>query len=99
MNELIQYVITLANDLKEVKAALLILKQTRVEKFKDTWMDGQGVIVALDISKRTLQSLRDDGLLPYSRINGKFYYKISDLEALLEANYSGNTKKRRKDGN
>ncbi|MBN1185685.1 MAG: helix-turn-helix domain-containing protein [Bacteroidales bacterium] len=93
MNELIQPLLTLMNDIREVKAYLQNLKQTRAEKFKECWIDGQDVMLALNISKRTLQSLRDKGILPYSRISGKFYYKVSDLEALLENNYSGNIKK------
>ena len=49
-------------------------------------------MLALNISQRTLQTLRDNGTLPFSRISGKFYYKVSDLEALLESNYSGKLK-------
>ena len=93
MNEIIKPLLTLMNDVKEVKAHLQNLKQTRAEKFKECWIDGQDVMLALKISKRTLQSLRDNGTLPFSRIKGKFYYKVSDLEALLENNYSGNIKK------
>ena len=63
------------------------------DKLKESWIDGQDVMLALNISKRTLQSLRDSGLLPHSRINGKFYYKVSDLEALLDSNYTTNAKK------
>ncbi len=48
----------------------------------------QDVMQTLHISKRNLQSLRDSKVLPYSRINGKFYYKVSDLENLLQSNYS-----------
>lgn len=99
MNDIIQPLLTLINDIKEVKACLQTLKQTHSEKFKESWIDGQDVILALNISKRTLQSLRDKGILPYSRINGKFYYKVSDLEVLLENNYLGNIKKSLKDGN
>lgn len=93
MNEIIQPLLTLMNDVKEVKAYLQSLKQTRAEKFKESWIDGQDVMLVLKISKRTLQSLRDNGTLPFSRIKGKFYYRVSDLDALLENNYSGNFKK------
>jgi hypothetical protein len=99
MNEIIQSLFALSNDIKEVKACLLAMKQTRAEKFKESWIDGQDVMLALNISQRTLQTLRDNGTLPYSRINGKFYYRISDLEALLENNYSGNLKKLDRYGN
>ncbi|MCY1722111.1 helix-turn-helix domain-containing protein [Prolixibacteraceae bacterium Z1-6] len=92
MTEIMQLLLELSSAIKEIKAQLLVLKQTRTEQFKQNWIEGQEVMFALKISKRTLQSLRDAGTLPYSRINGKFYYKIADLEKLLESNYSGNLK-------
>ncbi len=92
MNEIIKTLLLLLKEIKEVKALILHLKKTRTEKFTESWIDGQDVMLALYISKRTLQSLRDAGILPYSRINGKFYYKVADLEKLLESNYSRNLK-------
>ena len=83
-----QLLLELSGAIKEIKAQLLVLKQTKTEKFKQAWIDGQDVMLALKISKRTLQTLRDTGILPYSRIYGKFYYKVADLEELLESNYS-----------
>jgi len=93
MNEIMQALLNLSGDIKELKAQLQQLKKSRAEKFQDEWIDGQDVMLALNISKRTLQTLRDGNVLPFSRINGKFYYKVSDLEELLENNYSGNSKK------
>ena len=90
MMEMVQELLSLISEVKEVKAGLTLLRQTRMERFKESWVDGQDVLMALNISQRTLQSLRDNGTLYFSRINGKFYYKVADLEALLENNYSGN---------
>ncbi len=88
MNELINLILNLSQEIKNIKAILEVFQKTRLEKFKEAWIDGQEVMLALHISKRTLQSLRDSGVLPYSRINGKFYYKLSDIENILESNYS-----------
>lgn len=88
MTEVFDMLLTLAQDIKTIKAYLLNFHKSRLEQFSDEWIDGQVVMQTLHISKRTLQSLRDSGVLPYSRINGKFYYKVSDMEALLESNYS-----------
>lgn len=41
----------------------------------------------LNISNRTLQTYRNKGLLPYILLSGKFLYKKSDVEKLLEKNY------------
>ena len=93
MKEIIQLILELSGEIKEIKAQALVIKQTKADKFKQTWFDGQDVMLALKISKRTLQKLRDNETLPYSRINGKFYYKVTDLDKLLESNYSQTSKK------
>lgn len=51
---------------------------------KAGWLDNQDVILLLDISPRTLQSYRDRGVLPYSQVGHKCYYKLSDVKQLLE---------------
>lgn len=54
---------------------------------KEEWMDGKAVMRALNISKRTLQTIRDTGRLIPSRILKKYYYKVSDIKQLLSDNY------------
>ena len=46
-------------------------------------MDAQEVCLALNISKRTLQSYREYGIIPCSFIGGKYMYKESDLVRVL----------------
>ena len=43
------------------------------------WMDNQEVCRQLNISPRTLQTLRDNGTLAYSQINHKVFYKPEDV--------------------
>jgi hypothetical protein len=38
----------------------------------------------LKCSKRTLATYRDEGLLLYSKIRGKIYYKLSDVLDMLD---------------
>lgn len=97
MEEIVKGILALSGELKEIKVQLQCLRKTRAEIFNETWIDGQDVLLALNISQRTLQTLRDSGTLPFSRLNGKFYYKVSDLEALLESNYSRNLKRQSHD--
>jgi len=47
------------------------------------WIDNQDVCQMLNISPRTLQTLRDNGTLAYSQINRKVYYKPEDVESIL----------------
>lgn len=43
------------------------------------WMDNQDVCRYLNISPRTLQTLRDNGTLPFSQINHKIFYKPEEM--------------------
>jgi hypothetical protein len=44
------------------------------------WLDNQEVCMILNVSKRTLQTYRNNGTLPYSQINHKMYYKPEDVD-------------------
>jgi|SRR5690554_6496134 hypothetical protein len=92
MSEIINLLLQLSDEIKYIKAYLEVYRKSRLERFNEAWIDGQDIMQTLHISKRTLQTWRDSGILPYSQIKGKFYYKLSDIESILEANHS-NTKK------
>ncbi len=57
------------------------------ESVLDTLLDGQDVMMKLHISPRTLQTLRSNGTIPYTRIGRKIYYFRQDIERLLKDNY------------
>jgi len=53
----------------------------------DDWIDNQDVMQLLHISPRTLQTLRSNGTLPFSRIGNKLYYRRSDIQHVLSQHY------------
>ena len=53
------------------------------DKRMSEWLDNQDVCRLLDISPRTLQTLRDNGTLAYTQINHKTYYKPEDVERIV----------------
>jgi hypothetical protein len=53
----------------------------------ENWIDGQCVMQALHISPRTLQTLRTNGVLPFSRIGRKLFYRKQDILKILTDNY------------
>jgi hypothetical protein len=57
------------------------------DKLED-WLDNQDVMQVLHISPRTLQTLRSNGILPFSRIGNKLYYRRFDIQKLLSNNYT-----------
>lgn len=61
-------------------------KQVAETKIED-WIDNYAVIHLLHISSRTLQTLRANNILPYSRINNKIYYRRQDIQQYLADNY------------
>ncbi len=75
----------------EEKAEQLYRRQENLG-LKD-WLDNQDVCEILDITKRTLQSYREKGLLPYSRIEYKIRYKPEDMQKLLQSSAHQSQKK------
>ena len=57
--------------------------QQQGEKRMTEWMDNQDVCQMLNISPRTLQTLRDNGTLAYSQINHKTYYRPEDVRRIV----------------
>ena len=49
----------------------------------EPWLDNQQVCQLLNISKRTLQTLRGNGSLSYTQINHKIYYRSEDVWSFL----------------
>ena len=56
-------------------------------QLSEVWFDIQEACQLLKISKRTLQSYRDNGILSFSQIGGKIYFRASDIESHLNRHY------------
>ncbi len=63
------------------------MKELKPTDFIGNLLDGQDIMQILHISPRTLQTLRSNGTLPYTRIGNKIYYHRQDLERILQSNY------------
>ena len=53
------------------------------DKRHGEWLDNQDVCQVLNISPKTLQTLRQNGTLAYSQIEHKVYYKPKDVERII----------------
>ena len=67
-----------------------LLKNKVDDNSLSEWIDGQIVMQTLHISPRTLQTLRTNGILPFSRIGNKIYYRKQDIISILTNNYTMN---------
>jgi hypothetical protein len=73
----------LLNNVVEIKKTLSQKQKNPDEIF----VDNQEFIRLMNISKRTAQNWRDNGMVSFSQIGSKIYYKMSDVSALIEKHY------------
>ncbi len=59
------------------------MKLIIIDRKTEQWLDNEAVCKRLGISKRTLQSYRDTGKIPFSMIGQKCYYKQTDISEML----------------
>lgn len=50
------------------------------------WLSNEQAMEALSLSRPTLARYRAEGVLPYSRLGGCVYYRVKDIQGVLEAN-------------
>lgn len=68
----------------------------KTDQKKETFIDNQEFLLLMKISKRTAQTWRDDGVISFSQVGNKIYYKLSDVEKLLQDHYNKAFKARSK---
>jgi len=51
------------------------------------WIDNDQACRRLSVSIRTLQTLRDSRVLPFTKMGGKVFYKPEDIEKMLFLGY------------
>ncbi|MCI2230353.1 helix-turn-helix domain-containing protein [Polaribacter sp. MSW13] len=65
------------------------------KKPQDVFLDNADFLQLMNISKRTAQTWRDEGKISFSQIGNKIYYRMSDVQTLLNKNYNKAFKKTR----
>ena len=88
MNELPTLISCIKHDIEALGKSVAEMKKTHAQILTEEWIEGKRVATILKIGTRKLQMHRDNGTLPYSQIDGKIYYKTSDIEALLNLHYN-----------
>lgn len=78
-------------EIKEIKDKLEILT-TKINKLQKNTLDYQIIdnadfIQLMKISNSTAKNWRNKGIISYSQIENKIYYKVVDIEKLLANNY------------
>ncbi|WP_010136627.1 helix-turn-helix domain-containing protein [Ochrovirga pacifica] len=78
------------DDLREFKLELLVefkklLDQSPLGQTKK-YLKSNEVMELLQVSPGTLQTLRINGTLPYTKIGGIIYYESQEIQKVMEAN-------------
>jgi hypothetical protein len=75
-------------DLQRFQKEFFEKLETSLQQLKNItpkkWMKSHEVRRMLKISPGTLQSLKSDGTLPYSKVGGIHFYDYEDIQRLLE---------------
>ena len=66
-----------------LKSKLEELQNICLRKEPDEWLDSKDVCEVLSISSRSLQHLRNNGTLSFTRIDKKIFYHKQDVISLL----------------
>ncbi len=88
MQEFINLVKAIKTDIQALRSEVAELTKTHAQYLNEEWVLRDEVLKILKIGERKLQSMRDNGQLPFSQIDGKIYYRTSDIEDLLRRNYT-----------
>jgi hypothetical protein len=88
MQEVLNLVKVIKSDITALRNDIAQLSKTHTQHLNEEWIQRDEVMKILKIGKRKLQSMRDNGQMPFSQIDGKIYYRTSDVESLLTGNYN-----------
>ena len=79
----------LTGSIEEIKTKI----DNQNKKPQEVFVDNQEFLFLMKISKRTAQTWRDEGKISFSQVGNKIYYKMVDVEALLNKHYNKAFKK------
>jgi hypothetical protein len=54
---------------------------------KEVIFDSCQLMQVLNVSKSSLQKLRDNGIIGFSQVQGKIWYRQSDINEMIEKNF------------
>ena len=79
-------IIVLPEELSVIETRLTHIEkalQKEQRAIEDPIFNTEDLITLLKVSRRTCQGWRDQGLIDFSAINGKFYYRMSAINRML----------------
>lgn len=77
----------LENIQERLNKMLLLLEVKQHTNPEQVFFDNQEFIQVMNISKRTAQAWRDTGMIAFSQVGSKMYYRLSDILKMLDKYY------------
>lgn len=77
----------LENIQERLNKMLLLLEVKQRNNPEQVFFDNQEFIQVMNISKRTAQAWRDTGMIAFSQVGSKMYYRLSDILKMLDKYY------------
>ncbi len=71
---------------EELKKLLITTPATEQKQEEIKWLKSHQVQRMLGISPGTLQNLRINGTIPYTKIGGVIFYSLDDINAIMHRN-------------
>lgn len=87
MSDILPILSGIKRDMESLSRSVAQLHKTHAQLLSEEWVNKDQVMAILKISTRTLESLKSKGILPYTKIQGMFYFRTMDIENLLKENY------------
>ena len=74
----------------DTQITFVVAKMKMNEKFdpEDVFFDNGEFMKLMNISKRTAQEWRNKKIIEFSQVGNKIYYRLSDIQRLLNDNYN-----------
>jgi hypothetical protein len=87
MQEIIKLVSAIRQDIEDLRTEVCRMSITHAQRLSEEWVTSDQVMIILKIGISTLKTLKRNGSLPYSKINGVLYFRTVDIENLLKQYY------------
>ncbi|MGE5521500.1 MAG: helix-turn-helix domain-containing protein [Candidatus Dadabacteria bacterium] len=90
MSDIIPILSGIRRDMEALQRTVAQMSKTHAQQLSEEWVTKEQVMAILKISPRTLETFKRKGILPFTKIQGMFYFRTADIENLLKQNYVKN---------
>jgi len=73
----------LSSKINAIAKFVVSLEKKIEEDSADGWVDNYELSTFLNVNEKTLQRLRVDGLVNFSKIRGRIFYRMSEIERMM----------------